>query len=42
MNKYEEKAAAFVEMAHTIIWCAVGTLDKKNRPGSQILHPFWD
>ena len=29
INKYEETAAAFVEMAHTITWCTVGTVDKK-------------
>tara|TARA_A100000164_G_C21570627_1_gene613836 strand:+ start:106 stop:549 length:444 start_codon:yes stop_codon:yes gene_type:complete len=29
-------------MAHTIIWCTAGTVDKKNRPRSRILHPFWD
>ena len=42
MNTFEETATAFVDMAHAIIWCTVGTVDKKNRPRSRILHPFWD
>ena len=29
MNTFEETATAFVDMAHTIIWCTVGTVDKK-------------
>ena len=42
MDTFEETATAFPEMAHPIIWCTVGTVDKKNRPRSRILHPFWD
>jgi hypothetical protein len=37
-----ETAPAFVEMAHRIVWCAVATVDRKQRPRSRILHPIWE
>lgn len=42
MATYEEIAEPFLEMAHTIVWCSVATVDKKGRPRSRILHPIWE
>jgi hypothetical protein len=36
-----QTAAAFVEMAHRIVWATVATVDDRGRPRSRILHPFW-
>jgi hypothetical protein len=41
MHSLEETAPAFVEMAHSIVWCTVATVDADNRPRSRILHPIW-
>jgi Pyridoxamine 5'-phosphate oxidase len=35
-------AAAFVLMAHRIVWASVATVDRQGRPRSRILHPFWE
>jgi hypothetical protein len=35
-------AAAFVEMAHRIVWASAATVDARGRPRSRILHPFWE
>jgi hypothetical protein len=42
LNKLEQVAPAFVEMAHRIVWCTAATVDVKGRPRSRILHPIWD
>lgn len=34
-------APSFVEMAHRIVWASVATVDKKGRPRSRVLHPYW-
>jgi pyridoxamine 5'-phosphate oxidase-like protein len=34
-------APAFVAMAHRIVWCTVATVDRRGRPRSRILHPYW-
>jgi hypothetical protein len=34
-------APAFVEMAHSIVWASVATVDRDGRPRSRILHPIW-
>lgn len=41
MNELNKVAPAFVEMAHSIVWCSVATVDTKKRPRSRILHPIW-
>ena len=33
---------AFITVAHRIVWCTVATVDRRNRPRSRILHPFWE
>lgn len=35
-------APAFVEMAHSIVWCTVATVDPSGRPRTRILHPLWE
>jgi hypothetical protein len=41
MGDFEQTAAAFVEMAHRIVWCSAATVDGAGRPRSRILHPIW-
>jgi hypothetical protein len=41
MNDLNETGAAFVEMAHRIVWSSVATVDSHGRPRSRILHPIW-
>ena len=36
-----EVAPAFIEMAHSIVWCSAATVDAQGRPRSRILHPIW-
>lgn len=38
----EEIAPAFIEMAHTIVWATVATVDKGGRPNTRVLHPIWE
>jgi hypothetical protein len=33
---------AFIDVAHRIVWCTVATVDRRNRPRSRILHPYWE
>ena len=42
MTELSEIAPAFVEMAHRIVWCTVGTTDTEGRPRTRILHPIWE
>ncbi|CDO09514.1 pyridoxamine 5'-phosphate oxidase family protein [Mycolicibacterium cosmeticum] len=35
-------APAFIEMAHSIVWASVATVDADGRPRSRILHPIWE
>ena len=41
LSSLEETAAAFVEMAHRIVWATVATVDGRGRPRGRILHPYW-
>jgi hypothetical protein len=38
----EQIAPAFRDMAHSIVWASVATVDPDGRPRTRILHPFWD
>ena len=40
--KLEQTATAFIEMAHSIVWASVATVDADSRPRSRILHPIWE
>jgi len=42
MNPLREVAPAFVDMAHSIVWCSAATVDRSGRPRSRILHPYWE
>jgi hypothetical protein len=32
----------FIGIAHRIVWCGVATVDRRGRPRSRILHPYWE
>jgi hypothetical protein len=38
----EQIAPAFIEMAHSIVWASVATVDENGRPRTRILHPIWE
>ncbi|SFW76834.1 pyridoxamine 5'-phosphate oxidase family protein [Amycolatopsis australiensis] len=38
----EELAAAFVRVAHRIVWCTLATVDRRGRPRSRVVHPIWE
>lgn len=42
MSSLEQIAPAFVDMAHSIVWASVATVDPEGRPRSRVLHPFWE
>jgi general stress protein 26 len=42
MASLDRVAPAFVEMAHTIVWASVSTVDNNGAPRSRILHPIWE
>jgi hypothetical protein len=35
-------APDFVEAAHAIVYCAVGSVDALGRPTSRVMHPIWE
>lgn len=41
MTELSQVAPAFVEMAHSIVWCSAATVDENGRSRSRILHPIW-
>jgi hypothetical protein len=41
MTPLERIAPAFVDMAHSIVWASVATVDSDGRPRTRILHPLW-
>jgi hypothetical protein len=42
MNDLAQVAPAFVQMAHSIVWCSAATVDPKGRLRSRVLHPIWE
>ncbi|MCO1660366.1 pyridoxamine 5'-phosphate oxidase family protein [Pseudonocardia humida] len=36
-----EALDAFVRVAHRVVWAAVATVDRRGRPRSRVLHPYW-
>lgn len=42
MSEFAKTAAAFVTMAHRIVWCTAATVDESGRPRSRVLHPIWE
>lgn len=41
-NELAAVAAAFVNMAHRIVWASVASVDSRGRPRSRVLHPIWE
>ena len=37
-----ELVERFVATAHRIVWCTVATVDRRGRPRSRVLHPYWE
>lgn len=31
----------FVRIAHSIVWCTLATVDRRQRPRSRVVHPYW-
>lgn len=42
MTSLDRIAPAFVEMAHSIVWASVATVDADCRPRTRVLHPIWE
>ena len=42
MTELHDLAADFVAAAHTIVYCAVGSVDGEGRPTSRVMHPIWE
>ncbi|HEY9556695.1 MAG TPA: pyridoxamine 5'-phosphate oxidase family protein [Acidimicrobiales bacterium] len=42
MTDLATTAPAFVEMAHSIVWCTVATTQADGAPRTRILHPIWE
>ena len=32
---------SFVAVAHRVVWASVATVDRRGRPRSRMLHPYW-
>jgi hypothetical protein len=42
VTSLDQIAPAFRDMAHSIVWASVATVDRDGRPRSRILHPIWE
>jgi hypothetical protein len=42
VTSLEQIAPAFINMAHSIVWASVATVDANGCPRSRILHPIWE
>ena len=42
MQTLDTVAAAFVDMAHRIVWCVAATTAADGRPRTRVLHPIWE
>ena len=42
MTELNDLAPDFVAAAHTIVYCAVGSVDAEGRPTSRVMHPIWE
>lgn len=32
----------FTGIAHRIVWCSLATVDRRGRPRSRVVHPYWE
>ncbi|RZQ62435.1 pyridoxamine 5'-phosphate oxidase family protein [Amycolatopsis suaedae] len=37
-----ELTGEFVRVAHRIVWCTLATVDRRGRPRSRVVHPYWE
>lgn len=42
MNALDRVAPAFIDMAHSIVWASVATVDSDGKPRTRMLHPIWE
>jgi hypothetical protein len=42
VTSLEQIAPAVIDMAHSIVWASVATVDANGRPRTRILHPIWE
>jgi hypothetical protein len=42
VTSFDEIETEFIQRVHAMVWCAMATLDTKNRLRSRILHPLWE
>ncbi|HET8841019.1 MAG TPA: pyridoxamine 5'-phosphate oxidase family protein [Ktedonobacteraceae bacterium] len=42
VTHFSEIEEEFLQRVHTMVWCSVATIDRKQRPRSRILHPIWE
>ena len=42
VDAFESIEAEFLERVREQVWCAMTTVDRKGRPYSRIIHPFWE
>lgn len=38
----DDITADFVRVAHRIVWCSLATVDRRGRPRSRVVHPYWE
>jgi hypothetical protein len=42
MTELSTIAPSFIDMAHRIVWCVVGTTAPDGSPRTRVLHPIWE
>ena len=42
MTELRTLAPDFVDAAHALVYCSVGTVDRAGRPRSRVMHPIWE
>jgi general stress protein 26 len=38
----DELLDEFVRVAHRVVWCSLATVDRRGRPRSRVVHPYWE
>jgi len=42
VDSFEEIEKEFFDRVHDQVWCNFSTVDRRGRPYSRIMHPFWE
>jgi hypothetical protein len=42
VTSFADIEAAFLARVHTMVWCNMATLDRRNRLRSRVMHPIWE